>query len=357
MLLDQPRRIAVFRALQLGDLLCTIPALRALRATCPHAHVTLVGLPSMEGFAARYPRYVDDFVAFPGAPGFPEQPERPGDYPAFVDGLRRRRLDLAIQLHGDGTRSNPIVRGFGARASAGFWRDGADAIDGLRWNEHDSEVLRALALMTALGAPASATADVSLELPIADDERLRWQALRQAHALVGGPLVCIHPGARWPSRRWPLERFAAVAADLAGRGARIVVTGSDDERDLAASLTMLLRARRATVVDLSGRTTLGVLGALLEDSRLLVCNDTGISHVAAALKVPSVVIASGSDVPRWAPLDTERHRVLWHDVPCRPCGYRDCPIGHPCALGVSVDAVLDAALAHDASLESIGDAA
>jgi ADP-heptose:LPS heptosyltransferase len=77
-------------------------------------------------------------------------------------------------------------------------------------------------------------------------------------------------------------------------------------------------------------------------ARLVVCNDTGISHVAAALRTPSVVVASGSDPRRWAPLNRELHRVLWHDVPCRPCAYAECPTGHECALGVTVRDVLDA---------------
>jgi ADP-heptose:LPS heptosyltransferase len=73
-----------------------------------------------------------------------------------------------------------------------------------------------------------------------------------------------------------------------------------------------------------------------------------MSHVAAAVGAPSVVIASGSDVGRWAPHDISRHRVLWHDVPCRPCMHLACPTGHECANGVAVADVLAAA---DAMLE------
>ena len=146
--------------------------------------------------------------------------------------------------------------------------------------------------------------------------------------------------ARLPSRRWPPERFAAVADALAGDGFQIVLTGAAGE----APLTMAVRAAmRAPAVDLAGKTGLGSLGVLLRGAALLVCNDTGVSHIAAALRLPSVVIASGSDPARWAPIDGERHRVLAHPVPCRPCAYSDCPIGHDCALGVTVEAVLAAA--------------
>ena len=77
----------------------------------------------------------------------------------------------------------------------------------------------------------------------------------------------------------------------------------------------------------------------------MICNDTGISHVAAAVGTPSVVVSSGSDVARWAPLDAARHRVLWQPMACRPCSHAVCPIGHACATAIGVDEVLQAVAA------------
>jgi ADP-heptose:LPS heptosyltransferase len=124
--------------------------------------------------------------------------------------------------------------------------------------------------------------------------------------------VCIHPGAGQPARRWPAEQFAAVADALAGRGFRVVLTGTADE----AGLTQAVAAKSARrPIDMAGRTSLGALGVLLSRARLVVCNDTGVSHLAAALRVPSVVIftrtfLSGPTPGRWAPLDRELHRVV-----------------------------------------------
>src|SRR5699024_9059570 len=98
------------------------------------------------------------------------------------------------------------------------------------------------------------------------------------------------------------------------------------------------------LVDCGGLTDLGMLASMLQRAPLLICNDTGVSHVAAAMRTPSVVIASGSDVNRWAPLDTGLHTVLHADVPCRPCAHDDCPVpGHPCATRITTDDVLAAA--------------
>ncbi len=346
----RPQRVAVFRALQLGDLLCAVPALRALRATLPDAHIAMIGLPTMADFTRRYDAYVDEFVVFPGAPGFPEQDESTTEGPAFVERMRGMGLDLAIQMHGNGGPANRIVESFGARTTAGFHRPQVFDESALGvfvdWDVTASEVGRNLALMRGLGADADALADSSIELPVRPAERDEWNGLKRLHGLDRTPFVCVHPGARWSSRRWPVERFAAVATGFASRGARIVLTGSGDERELVAALATSLHDRGVNAIDLSGRTSLGALVAMLQDAAMLISNDTGISHVAAAARTPSVVIASGSDVARWSPVDRRRHRVLAHDVPCRPCMYRDCPIDHPCATGITVDAVIAAAMDH-----------
>ena len=348
---QRPQRIVVFRALVLGDMLCAIPALRALRATLPEAVVSWVGLPSMAEFARRFAPLIDEFIPFPGAVGFPEQRETDEGLPPFFETMRDRRFDLAIQLHGSGGLGNALVRSFGATTLAGFHR--ADALEQgasglfLDWDAEIAEPRRYLALMARIGADPAATADASLELPVFPHERLEWRRLRERERFDDTPLVCLHPGARWSSRRWPLERFADVGVALAGRGARLVLTGSADERALGAALAALLRERGVAAVELAGRTSLGALALLLGHARLLVCNDTGISHVAAAVGASSVVIASGSDAARWAPLDARRHAVLAYPVPCRPCMHRECPIDHPCALGTTVDAVLETASRHD----------
>jgi ADP-heptose:LPS heptosyltransferase len=329
-------RIAVFRALMLGDLICATPALRALRRAHPDAHVTLVGLPWARGFAARLAS-VDDFVEFPGWPGLPER--RIGDaraLPRFLAEMRTRRLDLAVQLHGSGATVNALVAAFGARRNAGFASPRATCPPGdeerfADWPERGSEVERLLALADHLGLPRQGT---HLDFPLRDTDR---EAAERLTAPLGGKrFVVVHPGSQLASRRWPPERFAAVADGLAREGLAIVLTGTEAELPLTRAVA---RAMRAPALDLAGRTTLGSLGALVEWAVQVVCNDTGISHVAAALGTPSTVVSSGGDALRWAPADRLRHRVFWRDLPCRPCVHRSCPVGHACALGIGVPEV------------------
>lgn len=335
-----PRSVAVFRALNLGDLLCAIPAFRALRRALPEARITLIGLQSAIPVAARFKAYIDELILFPGDPAFPEQAARLAELPDFYRRMQARNFDLVLQMHGSGAQSNTIVQAMGGRCWAGFVPDAQYEQAGrlMAWPDHLPEIHRYLALLSYLGATAD---DATLEFPLTDDDHDEADAVAVSANIVLDQTVFVHPGARLASRRWPLDRFAHVATSLAAQGWQIAVTGSSAESELAETL---VRQLAFPVANLCGKTSLGGLVSMLRRGRLLVCNDTGISHLAAAARLPSVVIASGSDVSRWAPLDADLHHVLYTPVPCRPCSYPECPIGHPCAKGVSVSHVLEQSL-------------
>lgn len=300
-------RIAVFRALKLGDMLCAVPALRALRRRFPRAHVTLIGLPWAASFARRYGRYIDDFVAFPGYPGLPEQPV--GGQAArrrFFNSLQARRYDWAIQMHGSGRVSNGVVALFGSRHTVGYSDgDPAGLSRALDYREAEHEVLRNLRLVAALGAPPG---DTALEFPLHAEDAQAFARVAGLTRLVEAPYVCIHPGASTPEGRWPAARFAAVADALAARGLHVVLTGRRDEVAVTADVAAAMASPASDVA--GDDLDLGPLALLLKRARLLVSNDTGVSHLAAALRVPSVAVFSKADPARWAPLDGDRHRAL-----------------------------------------------
>lgn len=307
---DPPRRVLVFRALKLGDMLCATPALRALRDGLPNAEIVLVGLPWAIEFADRHRDLVDGFREFPGWPGLPEREPDLDAIPGFLDSIRAERFDLAIQLHGSGAISNEVVSRFGARHTAGFHEAGVEGLDQrlfLPYPNLGLEFRRLLSLLKHLGFPSQSEA---LEFPIGDNDRREALGILAARGLERTPFVCVHGGASVAERRWPVDRFAEAADALADQGLSILLTGAASETELTAAIRRKMRNR---AVDLAGLTPLGTLGALIDRAVLLLCNDTGVSHIADALKTSSVVISTGDNPARWAPADDRRHRVLCRD--------------------------------------------
>jgi ADP-heptose:LPS heptosyltransferase len=302
-------KVLVFRALNLGDMLCAVPALRALRAGLHQARITLAGLPWARQFAVRFRRYIDDFIEFPGYPGLPEQLYRPDVVASFMKEMHLRRYDLAIQMHGSGTISNAFIASVGARFSAGYYPPGQTAPE-QEWfypyPEHLSEVERNLFLVRQLGFPVLGD---QLEFPIMDQDARDLSFSTELRTLRPGTYVCIHPGASVREKCWPVEQFAAVAASLRQRGQKVVITGNRKESDLAIRIAETTGS--AAVIDSASLDlSLGSLALLVRDARLLVCNDTGVSHLASALAVPSVVVFTTADPVRWAPLERARHRAV-----------------------------------------------
>lgn len=306
-----PSTVVVFRALQLGDMLCAVPALRALRAALPRAHIALVGLPWAQQFAERFAQYVDEFIPFPGHPLLPEQPVRHELLTGFYSSLCARRFALAIQLHGNGAVSNDIVGGFGAEAMAGFCRGEPVARERtalFTYPDTGAEPERLLSLMRQLGARPNGA---HLEFPLLrrDEDELDASGLRRG--LQPGDYFCIHPGARQRDKCWPARHFAEVGERLAEEfGLRPVLTGSPQETDLTAEVAARMHTQQPAL-DAAAPISIGAMAVLMRDARLLLCNDTGVSHIAAGLKLKSVVIFSKADIARWAPLDRHAHRCIW----------------------------------------------
>lgn len=301
-------RIAIVRALPgLGDLLCTIPAWRSLRAALPEAQITLIGLPWAQSFVERFSHYLDRFLEFPGYPGIPEIAPPIRQLPVYLANFQQEGFDLALQMHGSGIVSNPFTALLGARVNAGFYLPGEYCPEPERFLPYpvnEPEVWRHLRLMEFLGIPLLGT---ELEFPLREEDFCVLHNIDVTRHLRQGEYVCIHPGASTSDRCWLPEQFAIIADALAERGFQVVLTGTAAEAKLTQAVQDLMQAKP---IDLAGRTSLGAVAALLSQARLLVCNDTGISHLAAALKVKSVVIFTASDPNRWAPLNYKRHRVV-----------------------------------------------
>jgi ADP-heptose:LPS heptosyltransferase len=230
----------------------------------------------------------------------------------FIAEQREHAYDLVIQMHGAGTQSNPCARDLGGRLTAGFYLgERPSYLDpAAPYPEHLPEVLRCLELAELLGCPNRGQ-QLGFTVRPADT----WLARRLLAPISGrGPLVGIHPGAKSPLRRWPVENFAALIDTLVCRAsARIVLTGMPDEEAARA-----VRERcSAPVLDLSGRTSLGTLAAVLAALDLLIVNNTGPAHLAEAVDTPTVRIWDLAEPGRWEPLDTAQHRLV-RSVPDEP---------------------------------------
>jgi ADP-heptose:LPS heptosyltransferase len=301
------KRIVVYRALFLGDLICATPALRALRRGFPDSEMTLIGLPWAREFVERLP-YLDRHLNFPGYPGIDEVPYELERTERFLESAEAHAYDLAIQMHGDGHISNGFVAALGARYTLGY-RRGRDTrlSHSLEYKPGEHEALRWLRLVAELGIDVS---DTRLEFPITPEERERARVLlgEASSPQLAGPLIGLHPGAKDPARRWPTDRFAALGDALVEQwGARVVLTGAAGERDLTSAVRA---AMRYPALDLAGATQIGEFAALIEALDLLVTNDTGASHLAAAAKTPSVVLFGPTRPEQWAPLDRALHLVI-----------------------------------------------
>ena len=333
-----PRRIAIIRALHVGDLLLAVPAFRSLRAGFPEAEITLIGLPWAGWFVDRYAAYIDRFVEFAGYPGIIEVEVDPERVAHFLAEQRAYGYDLVIQMHGNGSASNPFALDLHAPATAGCYI--GQRPRGLTiarpYPDGAPEILRNLAVSQVLNCPDTGT---WLEMPIGPGERERAADLLGVHATTAAPIVGLHPGARPPARRWPAASFAAVGDRLAEAGARIVLTGGPGEEDTVADVA----ARMAhPALNLAGRTTLGDLAAVIASLDLFVSNDTGPAHIAEAVGTPSVTIFGPADPYRWGPLDQAQHRIVREPVPCSPCPHWECPIDHRCLRRIPPERVVTA---------------
>jgi lipopolysaccharide heptosyltransferase II len=323
-----PRRIAVFRALYLGDFIVAVPALRAIRAHFPQAEITLIGLPWAATLARRYHRYIDRFVAFPGYPGLIEGTFDQGRLERFLAEQRAYHYDLVVQMHGSGKYSNAFVCELNGKATAGYYEQMCPKglTIGAPYPHEQHEIFRNLGLAALLGCTKLFP---RLEFPLYAEDRAEVDTLLHELAVNKDTLLIgIHPGSRSPARRWPAEYFAAVADELVQQfGAQIVVTGSSNGQAIARAV---IDHMKMPAINLAGRTSFGALGALISKLYLFISNDSGPTHIACAVQCPSVTIFGPAEYERWAPLDHSLHPTVRHPVECSPCSYWQCPIDHRC---------------------------
>ena len=359
--MDQPARILLIRLRQIGDVVFTTPAIRALRQTFPHAHLTYVVEPAAAPIVAGSP-HLDDIVVAPRARGI----RGLLDDLALGRRLRAGNFDLAIDFHG------------GPRASLLTWLSGAPRrvgyqIIGRSWiyttvAARPRELRRRHSvdnqwdLLKILGIPPPDRAAFPVEMTVDPGAAASADArLSAAGVGTGDRLLVLHVSAGNPFRRWPIANFVELAAALAADDPRhrIVVTSGPSEADAAASVIAAAQQRlgseRARQVVSCGELSLAELRAVLDRAALYIGGDSGPLHVAATTRVPIVGLYGPTLPERSAPWRDPRWAVASVDagpLPCRPCDQRVCEPGDfRCLTSIDAARVLEAARGTLASAE------
>ena len=298
----------MLRALGLGDLLTGVPALRALRRAYPDHEVVLAA-----------PQVLEPLVALAGAADRLVDTRGIGPVP-----WSGPPPDVAVNLHGRGPQSHEMLQQLRPARLVAFGCVAAGHA-GPDWDEQEHERRRWCRLVEQSLEVRADPVDLALATP-------------STPAAAPGAAV-VHPGAAYPSRRWPPDRFARVARAIVGAGYDVVVTGGPGEAGLAEEVRR--EAGLPGEATLAGRTSLTELAAQVAASPLVVCGDTGVAHLASAFSTPSVLLFGPTPPSRWGPPEGGPHVVLWRgDGSGDPWG----DVVDPALLAVGVDEVLDQAL-------------
>lgn len=303
--ITEVQKTGVFRALQLGDLLCSIPAIRAFKKAYPEAEITLIGLPWASNFASRFSHYFNKFISFPGFPGLPEQEFDCSAFEEFSKKTTSLQFNIIFQMQGNGTIVNAMLKRLGSNCLVGFdpSKDNIDAETRfLKYPDKIHEIDRHLALMSFIGVHST---DTNLEFPIKEEDHEELKKINLP--VMRGGYVCIHPGSRGNWRQWPPLYFAAIADYCHVMGFDVVLTGTKDELQIVNQVASLMKNPPQIA---AGKTTLGSMAALIAESAAIICNCTGVSHLASALQVPAVVISMDGESWRWAPKNSELQRCV-----------------------------------------------
>jgi len=320
----------------IGDVVMTFPAIAAVRATLPKAHLTVLVKPWVADLVRMHPA-VDEVLLY----------ERPGRHDGLrgfftlARELRRRRFDAAILLQ-NAIEAAILARLAGIPVRAGYSTDARGLLlthpvsrpPGIH-TVHQS--LYYLGMLEALGfTPPGTSVPI---VPTEEQGRAAERHLAQMGIAGRRPLVGMAPGAAYgPAKRWFPERFAAVADRLAGLyGCPVLLFGSAGDR---ASTQAVRAAAKTALVDIAGRTPLGDAIALIACCDLFVTNDSGLMHVAGALGVPTVAVFGSTNPKTTYPLG-ERTVLIRKPVDCSPCLKPECPTDFRCMDRVTVEEVLD----------------
>jgi len=330
------RRILIIKPSSLGDIVHALPTLAAIRDAFPDAHIAWLVKKQWAGLLERVEGLDRIWPVGPGLRG----------WLSHVPALRAVGFDLVVDLQGL-LRSGILARLIGCATRVGF----ANAREGSRLlythrvavpTPDMHAVDRYLLVAGAVGAGLPPEQRPAFRFRIPEGDRQRVIKLLDRHGVPSSrSWVAINPSARWPTKRWPPACFAAVADRLSQMGqAPVVLIGGPEDRVTTRSVRALMRSE---AIDLAGETEPGLLPALLQSAAVLLTNDSGPMHVAAAVGTPVVALFGPTSPLRTGPYGPS-HQVLTSGIACSPCFSRTCrhPAQLECLVSIAPDQVAQA---------------
>jgi len=321
-----------------GDAILALPALRAVRAKFPHAHIALLARP-----------YLADIYRAQGVSDEPIAYDPAGEHRGWkgrerlVRELRARRFDIALLLPNSFDAAWLAWRS-GIPERIGYARDGRSplltkAIPVPKPGEippHEKFYYLELLVRAGWSDKLSDPTHIALEVPDADRQRAE-QTLLAAGARPAALRVAVGAGASYGAAKcWPPDRFAKTLNQMVNEtDAEVIVLGAPGEASVSAAIARELRRRP---IDLTGKTAIAELPALLSQCHLFLGNDSGAMHVAAAVGLPVVAVFGPSDPGGTAPV-TPRATIVQQKPYCSPCFLRRCPTDHRCMKSVTPEMV------------------
>jgi ADP-heptose:LPS heptosyltransferase len=339
------KRVCIYRIGNIGDTACAIPAMYAIRRAYPNAHLTLVTSPGKAGAVGARElldgvSWIDDVVVYHS-----EDIATARGRLELMRTLRARKFDVWIELPVVAAPLVTLFRNLMAARSAGArwgfgWRyePRFAARSQTLFNHFHDEVDRLLEIVRAAGFAAD---DGEFPLELGDSNRRTVTALLdQAGVGKGELMIAFAPGAKLEPNRWPADRFIDVGNTLAARGYRIVVLGGHSDAPMCERIVKAI-GRNAT--SLAGKTTVRDSCEVLARCAMLICNDSGVQHLAATVGTPCVSLFTRREFPgMWWPHGPQ-HEVLLKDVECHTCLLDACPYDNKCIKAIAVDEVIAAA--------------
>ncbi len=332
------RNILVRGTNWIGDVIMTLPAFRSIRATCPEAHIAVLVKPWVAEIFRACPD-VDEVILY----------QRPGTHAGLsgllklVQELRNRKFDCAILLQ-NAIEAAIIARLAGIPIRAGYNSDARGLL--LTHSVQRTKAVRQVhqtryytAVLESLGFAPVGT---DIHLRLGNEGEALWPQLAAKCRIENARLVIgMAPGAEYgPAKRWPVERFAEVAALLVKKfSAKVVLLGSRGDRGTAE---LIRKSAGEGVVNAAGETGLLEAMVLISKCALFLSNDSGLMHVAGALGVPAIAIFGSTNPVTTSPPGPDS-LIIRKELPCSPCLKKECPTDFRCMTSIGADEVFEAA--------------